>query len=47
MRPTDTEDEILARFETRPDLLERFKAGDVSALAELLEVGLGVKVKRA
>ncbi len=41
-----TEDEISARLETRPDLLDRFKAGDLSAFAELVEVGTGAKVKR-
>lgn len=41
-----TEEEILARFERNPELLERFKAGDLSALAELLEVGLDTEVIR-
>ena len=39
-----TENEIFDRLQTRPDLMERFKAGDLSALAEIVEAGTGARV---
>lgn len=44
--PQLTEAEIAKRLEARPDLMKRFLAGDSSALAELLEVGLDTEVAR-
>jgi hypothetical protein len=39
-----TTEEIQKRLEERPDLLARFKAGDVAVLGELFEVGVDVQV---
>jgi hypothetical protein len=40
-----TEAEITRRLAENPDLLERFKKDDNSALAELFEVGTGAAVR--
>lgn len=41
-----TEAEISDRLAARPDLLERFKSGDMTALSEVVAVGTDAKVKR-
>jgi hypothetical protein len=40
-----TEEDILERLESHPDLLGRLKGGDSAVLAELLEATIGVEVK--
>ena len=37
------EDEIARRVDERPDLLERFAAGDIGALVRLMEHATGAK----
>ena len=39
-----TQKEIEARLEKRPELMQRFLAGDLEVLSELVEVGTGAKV---
>ena len=40
-----TDEEVEARVDERPDLLERLDAGDTAALGELIEHATGAKVK--
>lgn len=39
--------EIDARISTRPDLVDRFRGGDLDALVDLIELGTGAKIDRS